>query len=74
VIGALSPGVLLSRYYPNARGSGAPRTKTALFLRGGSITIRTVLGTFGLCAPLFPWRQTETKPRLTTVRRGFALP
>ena len=34
------------RYFPNARGSGIPRTKAALFARGGRITLRTVLGKF----------------------------
>lgn len=48
VIGALSTGALLSRYFPNARGSGIPQTKAALFLRDGFISFRTVLGKFGL--------------------------
>jgi len=48
VIGALSTGALLSRYFPNARGSGIPQTKVALFLRDGFISFRTVLGKFGL--------------------------
>ena len=39
-------GYLLSRYFPNARGSGIPQTKAALFLREGFITLRTVLGKF----------------------------
>ena len=38
------------RYFPNARGSGIPQTKTALFLRDGYISFRTVLGKFGLCS------------------------
>jgi len=50
VIGALSTGFLLSRYFPNARGSGIPQTKTALFLRDGFIAFRTVVGKFSLCA------------------------
>jgi CIC family chloride channel protein len=50
VAGALSTGFLLSRYFPNARGSGIPQTKTALFLRDGFISFRTVLGKFGLCS------------------------
>ena len=52
VIGALSTGVLLSRYFPDARGSGIPQTKAALFLRGGFISLRTVLGKFGLSSSL----------------------
>ena len=38
VAGALVTGILLSRYFPNARGSGIPQTKTALFLRDGFIS------------------------------------
>jgi CIC family chloride channel protein len=47
VIGALITGYLLLRYFPNARGSGIPQTKTALFLQAGVIRLRTVLGKFG---------------------------
>jgi CIC family chloride channel protein len=50
VFGALITGFLLHRYFPNARGSGIPQTKTALFLRDGYISFRTVLGKFGLCS------------------------
>src|SRR5258707_3791838 len=46
VVGSLSIGYLLSRYFPNARGSGVPQTKAALFAREGRITLRTVLGKF----------------------------
>src|ERR1700677_2780713 len=44
--GSLCIGYLLYRYFPNARGSGVPQTKAALFARGGRITMRTVLGKF----------------------------
>jgi CIC family chloride channel protein len=47
VLGALITGYLLKRYFPNARGSGIPQTKTALFLHEGVIRLRTVLGKFG---------------------------
>jgi chloride channel protein, CIC family len=47
VLGALVTGYLLKRYFPNARGSGIPQTKTALFLQEGVIRLRTVLGKFG---------------------------
>src|SRR3954447_5143817 len=50
VAGALSTGFLLFRYFPEARGSGIPQTKAALFLRDGYIGLRTVLGKFGLCS------------------------
>ncbi len=46
VAGALSMGYLLFRHFPNARGSGVPQTKAALFVREGHISLRTVLGKF----------------------------
>ena len=46
VVGSLVIGYLLSRYFPNARGSGVPQTKAALYAREGRITLRTVLGKF----------------------------
>ena len=46
--GALITGYLLSRYFPDARGSGIPQTKAALFLRDGFISFRTVFGKFFL--------------------------
>ena len=44
--GSLSIGYLLYRYFPDARGSGVPQTKAALYARGGRITMRTVIGKF----------------------------
>jgi chloride channel protein, CIC family len=44
--GSLFIGYLLFRYFPNARGSGVPQTKAALFAREGRITLRTVFGKF----------------------------
>src|SRR5262245_46375668 len=49
VMGSVLTGSLLYRYFPNARGSGIPQTKTALFVGGGRITLRTVFGKF-LCS------------------------
>ena len=46
VIGSLVMGYLLSRYFPDARGSGVPQTKAALFAREGRITLGTVFGKF----------------------------
>src|SRR6266704_735829 len=46
VVGSLGIGYLLFRYFPEARGSGVPQTKAALFAREGRITLRTVLGKF----------------------------
>jgi chloride channel protein, CIC family len=46
VAGSLGIGYLLYRYFPDARGSGVPQTKAALFARDGNISLRTVLGKF----------------------------
>jgi CIC family chloride channel protein len=45
-IGALSMGYLLYRFFPDARGSGVPQTKAALYAREGRITFSTVVGKF----------------------------
>jgi CIC family chloride channel protein len=50
VFGSLVSGYFLARYFPNARGSGIPQTKTALFLRDGYIRFRTVIGKFSMCS------------------------
>lgn len=47
VLGSLVTGILLYRYFPDARGSGIPQTKAALFVRDGYISLRTLLGKFG---------------------------
>lgn len=44
--GSLGIGYLLYKYFPDARGSGVPQTKAALFARGGRITMGTVVGKF----------------------------
>lgn len=46
VLGSLVMGYLLFRFFPDARGSGVPQTKAALFARGGRISIGTVFGKF----------------------------
>jgi chloride channel protein, CIC family len=46
VIGSAVMGYLLYRFFPNARGSGVPQTKAALYARGGRISLRTVIGKF----------------------------
>ena len=46
VAGSLAMGYLLYRYFPDARGSGVPQTKAALFAREGKITLSTVFGKF----------------------------
>jgi CIC family chloride channel protein len=49
-LGSLLAGFLLFRWFPDARGSGIPQTKAALFLRGGVISLRTVVGKFLCCS------------------------
>jgi CIC family chloride channel protein len=39
-------GYLLYRYFPDARGSGVPQTKAALYAREGRITAATMFGKF----------------------------
>ena len=46
VTGSLGVGYLLFRHFPDARGSGVPQTKAALYAREGRISLRTVLGKF----------------------------
>jgi chloride channel protein, CIC family len=46
IVGSLATGYLLYRYFPEARGSGVPQTKAALYARGGRITLGTVFGKF----------------------------
>ncbi len=48
--GALGTGFLLARYFPNARGSGIPQAKFALFINNGYISLKTVLGKFLCCS------------------------
>jgi chloride channel protein, CIC family len=48
--GALVSGFLLYRYFPNARGSGIPQAKFALFIRNGYIPLKTVIGKFICCS------------------------
>ncbi len=50
VLGSLSTGYLLWRYFPSARGSGIPQTKFALFINDGRIQFRTVFGKFFCCS------------------------
>jgi chloride channel protein, CIC family len=50
VLGALVSGYLLSRYFPEARGSGIPQTKFAIFIYNGYISLKTVAGKFLCCS------------------------
>ena len=50
VVGTLVSGFLLAKYFPNARGSGIPQTKFALFIQEGYIGLKTVLGKFLCCS------------------------
>lgn len=49
-IGSLVTGILLFRYFPDARGSGIPQTRAAIFIHDGRISLRTVIGKFVCCA------------------------
>src|SRR5216683_392350 len=46
VAGSAVMGYLLYRFFPDARGSGVPQTKAALYARGGRISLCTVFGKF----------------------------
>src|SRR2546423_5214442 len=46
VAGSLVMGYLLFKFFPDARGSGVPQTKAALYARGGYISFGTVVGKF----------------------------
>jgi len=50
IAGSLITGYLLYRYFPNARGSGIPQTRAALFIHEGRISLRSVFGKFACCA------------------------
>lgn len=49
-LGALVSGALLYRFFPDARGSGIPQTRAAIFIHDGRISLRTVVGKFVCCA------------------------
>ncbi|MDQ6635041.1 MAG: chloride channel protein, partial [Gemmatimonadota bacterium] len=49
-LGSLVTGFLLFRYFPDARGSGIPQTRAAIFIHDGQISLRTVVGKFVCCA------------------------
>jgi chloride channel protein, CIC family len=44
VLGSLGMGYLLYKFFPDARGSGVPQTKAALWAWGGRISVGTVFG------------------------------
>jgi len=46
IAGSLLMGYLLFRFFPNARGSGVPQTKAALYAAEGRIAFKTVFGKF----------------------------
>src|SRR5437762_232021 len=45
-IGSLVMGYLLFRFFSDARGSGVPQTKAALYAGEGRISVKTILGKF----------------------------
>jgi CIC family chloride channel protein len=46
IAGSVVMGYLLYRFFPDARGSGIPQTKAALYAHEGHITAATMLGKF----------------------------
>ncbi len=50
VLGALISGYFLYKYFPDARGSGIPQTKAAMFINDGYISLKTAAGKFGCCS------------------------
>jgi CIC family chloride channel protein len=48
-LGALVTGALIARMFPDARGSGIPQARAAIFIHDGRITMRTVVGKFLCC-------------------------
>lgn len=49
VLGALTAGYLVARFFPEARGSGIPQTKAALATER-DIPLKTVIGKFTVCS------------------------
>ncbi|HCC57505.1 MAG TPA: chemotaxis protein CheA [Solibacterales bacterium] len=49
-LGSLVTGYLLWKFFPQARGSGIPQTKFAIFVTEGYISLRTVIGKFVCCS------------------------
>ncbi|HEY4219070.1 MAG TPA: chloride channel protein [Gemmatimonadaceae bacterium] len=49
-LGALVTGYLIFRFFPDARGSGIPQTRAAMFIEDGRISLRTVVGKFLCCS------------------------
>lgn len=50
VLGALVSGFLLARYFPEARGSGIPQAKFAIFIYNGFVSFKAVIGKFLCCS------------------------
>lgn len=50
VAGSLISGILLYRFFPDARGSGIPQTKLAIFVNDGYISLKTAIGKFVCCS------------------------
>jgi chloride channel protein, CIC family len=49
-LGSLVTGYLIYRFFPDARGSGIPQTRAAIFIHDGRITLRTAIGKFLCCS------------------------
>jgi CIC family chloride channel protein len=48
-LGSLITGYLIFRVFPDARGSGIPQTRAAIFIDDGRISMRTTVGKFVCC-------------------------
>lgn len=71
VVGSFVVGYLLFRYFPEARGSGIPQTKAALYAHDGRITLRTLLGKFFLhICNTCQWNPTRARRSIGTSWRG----
>ncbi len=49
-LGSLISGYLIYRWFPQARGSGIPQTRAAIFIHDGRISLRTIVGKFICCS------------------------
>jgi len=70
VAGSLLMGYLLYRFFPDARGSGVPQTKAALFARGGKISLGTVFGNAGQRNSFGAGRTGRASWRRNSIRIG----
>jgi len=73
VAGSLGMGYLLYRYFPDARGSGVPQTKAALYAREGNISLGTVIGKFFCTSRSQVGHRSDAKARRSRLARESLL-